>query len=125
MKTKRLLGGMAALAFFAARDAISQPAPLEINQQPNSTWTSTGSGVRIVVWITGTGQYRWQFNGRDLLGASGQIPGNCPCIELNLPNVQTINAGDYQLFASNSLGSVTSRVARLTVYTNIPPVWVF
>src|ERR1041384_2789860 len=105
---------------------MPQPVPLEINGQPNSTWTSTGSGVRIVVWITGLGQYRWQFNGRDLLGASGQISNNCPCIELNLPNVQTTNAGDYQLVASNSLGSVTSRVARLTVfYTNIPPAWVY
>src|ERR1051325_2610090 len=105
MKTKRLLGGMAALAFFAARDAISQPAPLETTEKPNPTWTSPGSGVRIVVWITGLGQYRWQFNGRDLPGAAGNIPQFGSHIELNLPNVQTTNAGDYQLFASNSLGS--------------------
>src|SRR6267378_1818745 len=114
MKTNRLFWGMASLAFFGARDAISQPAPLEITQQPISVEANVGSSVpSFFMSITGSGAYRWQFNGRDLPGAAGNIPQGGSYIELDLPNVQTTNAGYYQLIATNSLGSVTSRVARL------------
>jgi len=126
METKRLFETVAALAFFAAHDAISQPLPLEITEQPLSVETNPGSDLYESVTVTGSGgAYRWQYNGRDLPGAAGNIPQGVSTIELHLADVRAANAGYYQLIATNSLGSVTSRVARLTVYTNIPPVWVF
>lgn len=51
-------------------------------------------------------RYQWRFNGVDLAGRIGA--------SLNFRAEET-NAGDYSVVASNSVGSVTSQVARLTV----------
>jgi hypothetical protein len=72
MKNKRLFERIAALSFSADRDAISQPAPLEIRQQPISVEANVGSSLAFFMSITGSGAYRWQFNGRDFPGAIRQ-----------------------------------------------------
>jgi hypothetical protein len=125
MKSKRLLKAIPALVFFAAGHALPQTAPLEIIG-PISVDANPGSSLYESATVTGgAGAYRWQFNGRDFPGAAGFFPEGGACLQLSLTNLQATNAGYYQLIATNSLGSVTSRIARLTVYTNIPPVWAF
>jgi uncharacterized delta-60 repeat protein len=51
--------------------------------------------------------YYWKFNGTNLPGA------NSPFLQRN--NVRLVNAGNYQLIASNSVGSATSRVSVVTI----------
>ncbi len=56
--------------------------------------------------------YQWLFAGTPVTNATN--------ISLTLTNVQTNNAGGYSIIASNSLGSVTSSVATLTVVATPP-----
>lgn len=54
--------------------------------------------------------YQWYFGGAYLTSTSNGM--------LILTNVQTSDAGNYYAIVTNSLGSVTSSVASLTVWTN-------
>ena len=56
--------------------------------------------------------YQWRFNGVAVAGATNAL--------LSLPNVQTINSGAYSVAVSNSLGSVVSSNATLTVINSAP-----
>ena len=56
--------------------------------------------------------YQWQFNGTNLLGATSQL--------LILTNVPENEAGEYSVVVTNFSGSVTSRVAVLTVIGQPP-----
>jgi hypothetical protein len=71
-ENQTIIRGDRRIVFFAARDAISQPAPLEITQQPISVEANVGSSLAFFMSITGSGAYRWQFNGRDFPGAIRQ-----------------------------------------------------
>jgi len=71
------------------------------------TATFTGQGVGALPL-----SYQWLFNGAPLAGA------NLPT--LKLVSVQKPSDGNYSLVISNSAGSVTTAVARLTVYQPIP-----
>jgi len=51
--------------------------------------------------------FQWQMNGTDLPGATNSL--------LVLTNVTTMQAGNYSVIVSNSLGTVTSSNAHLTV----------
>jgi hypothetical protein len=55
--------------------------------------------------------YQWQFDGTNIAGATTS--------SLTLTNVQPSQAGNYLVIVSNSVGSVTSAVAVLTV--DVPP----
>jgi hypothetical protein len=54
--------------------------------------------------------YQWRFNGTNLAGATGD--------SFTRTNAQAAHSGGYSVVVSNSLGSVTSIVATLTVNTN-------
>jgi hypothetical protein len=60
-----IIRGDRRIVFFADRDAISQPAPLEITEQPISVEANVGSSLAFFMSVTGSGAYRWQFKGRD------------------------------------------------------------
>ena len=81
--------------------------------QPQSQTVMAGSNVLFTVTAAGAGllSYQWQFNGASIAGASNS--------SLVLTNVQTTNAGSYTVVVTNSLGSVTSAAAVLTVL--VPP----
>ena len=85
-----------------------------INAQPQSQTVAAGADVTFSVEAGGTGplSYQWQFNGASIPDATGPT--------LALPAVQSANAGDYTVVVSNTVGSLTSAVAVLTV--NLPPV---
>ena len=90
----------------AVVDRAGAPA---ITGQPTSLSVAVGANASFTVTAAGTLplSYQWQFNGADVAGATGT--------SLMLANVQTNNAGSYQVVVTNSMGSATSAVASLTV----------
>ena len=83
--------------------------PIAITTQPQSQTVTKGSTAQFTVVASGqpAPTYQWYFNGSAFNGATSST--------LSLPNVQTTDAGDYTVVVSNSLGSVTSNKATLTV----------
>ena len=87
-----------------------QPAgPVVITTQPQSQTVAVGGSVQFTVTASGlpAPTYQWYFKGNIFNGATASI--------LSLNNVQNSDAGDYTVVVSNSLGSVTSNKATLTV----------
>ncbi|MBI3853371.1 MAG: immunoglobulin domain-containing protein [Verrucomicrobia bacterium] len=84
-----------------------------ITSQPASQTVPVGADVTFAVVAAGTGplSYRWYFNVTNLLATTNAI--------LTLTNVQLSDAGAYNAVISNSLSSLTSSNATLTVS---PPV---
>ncbi|TAK91623.1 MAG: hypothetical protein EPO07_19715 [Verrucomicrobia bacterium] len=83
---------------------------------PRSQTVFASQNVSFTNLSTGDGAigYRWQFNGAFLSNATN--------VSLALTNVQSANAGNYAVVVTNSVGSVTSRVAVLRVRTNSFPL---
>jgi len=86
---------------------------------PQSQRVTNGAEVTFLASASGTPPlaYQWQFNGTDLPGATS--------VSLTLSNVTSASAGSYRLRVSNSVGSVFSAPALLTVLappflSNIP-----
>jgi len=92
------------------------PAPT-VSVPPQSQTVEAGADVTLNVTVVGTPplSYQWRRNGTALPGATNAM--------LNLLNVQTNQAGDYQAVITNSFGSVTTTVATLTVLSSsvVPP----
>jgi hypothetical protein len=90
----------------------------QILTQPQSTNAIVGSNVTFSVTAVGAEPlfFQWLFNGAILPGLTTS--------SLVITNVQTNNAGNYQVVVSNSFNSVTSHVAVLTVssITNSAPM---
>jgi hypothetical protein len=84
-------------------------APLAITTQPQDQSVVTGESATFNVAASGAPplSYQWFFATKAL---AGQTSGS-----LVLNNVQTNQAGGYSVVVSNPSGSVTSRVATLTV----------
>jgi hypothetical protein len=97
----------------SAAATLTVNIPPGITTQPLSQTEAEGQNVRFSVVASGTAPlgYQWYVNGTAL---SGDISS-----ALTLSNVQTNNAGSYTVVVSNVAGSVTSAVAKLTVY--VPP----
>ncbi len=90
------------------------PEEVRIVGQPASQTVAEESVISFSVVAVGTPpiSYQWQFNGKDILGATNLL--------LVLANVQTNQSGPYTVVVSNPMGSATSLPAILTV-TNAPP----
>src|SRR5207253_2868123 len=80
----------------------SQPTDQTANQGYNATFQLRASGTEPL-------SYAWFFNQLAIAGAATN--------KLTITNAQPVNAGDYLAIVSDSTGSVTSRVAKLTVIT--------
>lgn len=80
-----------------------------ISGHPQSLTVAVGAIAQFSVTASGTPapSYQWQFNGAAITGATASV--------LSLPSVSSANAGNYTVVVSNSLSSVTSNVATLTV----------
>ena len=107
---------LALVMFFSCE----QLAPaVVINQQPQSTNVLAGSNAVFTVVADGTAplSYRWQFSGTTLTNG-GRINGATNSTLL-LTAVVASDAGGYRVVVSNSVSSVTSVVATLTVL--LPP----
>jgi hypothetical protein len=64
--------------------------------------------------------YQWRKGGNNLTDG-GRISGTTTAI-LSLSGVQAADAGSYDVVVSNTAGTATSQVARLTVRVNTAPV---
>lgn len=84
-------------------------APPVITGPPQDQSVLIGSNAFFHAEVGGTPplSYQWRRSGTDLPGAVSSV--------LSFTDVQTADAGSYQLFVSNAYGSVTSVVVRLTV----------
>jgi hypothetical protein len=80
---------------------------------PQSLLTTVGSTVELTSAAVGAGPitYQWQFFGTNLPGATNS--------SLILANAQTNQSGDYDVVASNPLGSIQSPVATVTVVAGV------
>lgn len=87
-------------------------APVSISSHPVALTRTVGESAQFAVTASGGGtlSYQWRKNGVAISGATSA--------SLNLTNVQTIDAASYSVVVTNSVGSVTSNAAALTV--NVP-----
>lgn len=95
----------------------SPPSPPTIVTQPQNQNVNLGSPATFVVVAGGTAplQYQWYLNGSNIPGATAN--------SYLKDNVQRLDAGDYSVRITNSVGTVISSNAVLTVNvpTSIPP----
>jgi len=87
--------------------------PPSIAQQPISLTVTQGGSASFSVTATGDAplSYQWRFNGNIISSANAS--------NYIIASAQVTNAGSYDLIVSNSVGSVTSQVAVLTIL--VPP----
>jgi hypothetical protein len=102
--------------------ALSRNHAPSIINQPASISVGAGTTTNFNVGASGNGTllYQWRRNGTNL-------PVNATSATLTLTNIQSAHAGDYSVKVTDSLGSVTSVVASLTVTnatTNTPPSFI-
>lgn len=92
-------------------EASAPPSAPSIASQPAAQTAVTGGTVTFSVSAGGSGPlaYQWRKDGTALAGATNAT--------LTLGSVQSAQAGSYSVVVSNSLGSVTSNGATLTVAT--------
>jgi hypothetical protein len=84
-----------------------------ISQQPSSQTVAALTPVTLSVSALGGGlAYQWQRDGTNLLGANASSYVFSPFVAM---------AGNYRVIVSNTIGSVTSSVASLTVNKATPP----
>jgi len=92
------------------------PAPVapSISTQPQSLTVTQGQNATFTVAADGTSplHYQWYFNANTLLA-------NATNLSFTVSNAQYTNTGTYSIIITNSVGSVTSTYASLTVL--IPP----
>jgi len=92
----------------------NQPLDLAVNVGENATFGVGASGGAPL-------NYQWRFNASDIAGATNPTYTHT--------NAQFADAGNYSVVVTNSSGSVTSRIAGLTVNTtptgNIIAQWNF
>jgi hypothetical protein len=91
--------------FFSA-----EPADLTVTITSNATMSATAVGTAPLT-------FQWQFSPTSTPGTATNLPGQ-DAAALTINNAQLSNDGYYQLIAENSLGAVTSRLAKLTVSTS-------
>lgn len=112
-------GSYSAVAYNAAGSATSAVATLTIalppavTNHPVSQFVAAGANVTFTATVEGTAPlaYQWQFNEDDIPGATGT--------SLTLTNVQSTNAGFYNVEVSSPHGTAVSDSAELRV--NNPP----
>jgi len=91
----------------------SAPVAPSISTQPASQTGTVGGSVTLTVVASGTATlaYQWQHEGNNVgIGTNAS---------LTLTSLTTNDAGNYQVIVTNSVGSITSSVASLTV--NLAP----
>ncbi len=89
-----------------------------ITKQPGNLTASLFADATFRLSVTGDLplSYQWRFNDADLIGMTKP--------NLTVTNVQRENAGNYTAIVTNPSGSVTSRVATLTV-TQLNSIYAF
>lgn len=91
------------------------PTAPSISTHPQSQTITVGSSVTFSVSASGSGtlSYQWRKNGSSVSGAKGS--------SYTISNVQTADAGPYDVVVSNFVGTATSSSATLTVVDQVAP----
>lgn len=89
----------------AAPSVISGPVSLMVPAATNVVFGVAAAGSQPM-------SYQWFFNGTAISGATS--------LQYSIADVQSWNAGDYQVVVTNGFGSVTSSVANLSVTPVLP-----
>ena len=89
------------------------PSPPGITTQPTSRTSTNGGSATFTVVASGSAtlRYQWWTNGVELTGATNST--------LTLSSITTNHVGNYAVVITNSVGSITSSTAVLTVL--VPP----
>jgi hypothetical protein len=98
---------------------VSADGPPIIATQPANQFVQSGSNATFSVFSAGRLPlfYQWSFNGTNIAWATNSA--------LTLTNAQLTQAGDYNVWVSNSLDSATSSNALLTVLLATPRLITF
>ncbi len=102
--------GRGLLATLLAAHALTAPAfAAEFQLQPVDQYAVVGQTVTFTAAATGTPplSYQWYWDDNPVAGATSD--------RLTLPNVQFDQRGDYYVAVTDASGSITSRVAELSV----------
>jgi hypothetical protein len=89
------------------------PSPPSIGTQPQNLTVNQGNSAMFTVIASGTAplSYQWRFNGANIVGATGS--------SYTRNNVQTNDTGNYSVVITNSVNTIVSSNATLTVI--VPP----
>lgn len=98
---------------------VLPPSPPIITYGPESQTAYSGENSYLSAWVEGSPPfaYQWSKNGTTITGATNS--------GLYLGVVTTNDSGNYSVVVSNSLGSVTSSNAILTVLAPSPPFFTY
>ena len=88
---------------------VTAGAAPQIDTQPADLVAIAGRTAAFSVAVSGGGPYTYQWY------KDGALLGGSIDPTLTLPNVQPLQAGGYQVIVANPSGSVTSRVAQLSI----------
>ena len=104
---------IAAIYAAGAAGKCKSVSALTITTQPQSQTVAVGGNTSFSVTASGATpiSYQWQLGGAAITGATNTT--------LSLTNVQAAQAGNYTVIVTNSVASVTSTTAVLTVL--VPP----
>jgi hypothetical protein len=93
-----------------------------ITSQPQGQSVAVGNSAIFQVTAAGTSPfgYQWRKNGANLFDG-GNVSG-ATSAALTLAKVQTNDAGNFQVVVTDSVGSVTSAIASLTVTPPLQPI---
>lgn|GEM_PF-1392502 len=93
-------------------EVLFQGQPPNISAPPRNLVVVAGMDAAFTVAASGFAPlaYQWQFNGVDISGATNS--------RLTLASVTPIQAGNYGVMVSNSLGIASSKPAELTIVTD-------
>jgi uncharacterized repeat protein (TIGR03803 family) len=85
--------------------------------QPTNQSVLPGGPTTLIVSVVGSTpyHYQWQFNGTNLATSSTKYTSGVTSSNLVIANFVTTNVGNYTVVVTNSLGSVTSSVAALSL----------
>ena len=87
---------------------LAATAPLLVSEPASQTVFAGGNaGFSILASSSQAMSYQWFFNGTNIAGATNAV--------LTLPGIQPAQAGAYFVVVSNSVGTVVSSNAQLTV----------
>src|SRR6185437_9437527 len=99
------------LVLLAARSVRGDALPV-ITSQPTNQNVSIGATANFSAAATGATSFQWRFNGVDIPNKTNAT--------LQVANVQTNNAGYYEVIAKNATGWVPSQMAYLSTGDTTP-----
>ena len=95
---------------------VGNVSPPSIVSHPSSRYADRGATITMTASAGGSAplRFQWRFNGASIAATNSS---------LTLSNIQPANAGSYTVVVTNSSGSVTGKVATLTVNPLFTPVF--